>query len=135
MSRKFHNAVIYIPLPFAYSFSNSKSITKFAIATQLTIMEEPMSMDIVESNEDQQQQQQLQPLPRSLQLSTKKDKSNLPWVEKYRPDTLQQLIAHEDIITILNQLIESNKLPHLLFYGPPGTGKALYLFHFFQFFF
>lgn len=52
----------------------------------------------------------------------KKDKSSLPWVEKYRPDSLDELIAHEDIIKILNQLIESNKLPHLLFYGPPGTG-------------
>lgn len=47
----------------------------------------------------------------------------LPWVEKYRPNSLQDLIAHEDIIKILNQLIESNKLPHLLFYGPPGTGR------------
>jgi replication factor C subunit 3/5 len=50
-------------------------------------------------------------------------KSELPWVEKYRPSTLDDLIAHDDIITILNQLIESNKLPHLLFYGPPGTGN------------
>ena len=52
----------------------------------------------------------------------KKDKSGLPWVEKYRPDNLSELIAHDDIINILNQLIDSNKLPHLLFYGPPGTG-------------
>lgn len=56
----------------------------------------------------------------------KKDKSSLPWVEKYRPDSLDELIAHEDIIKILNQLIESNRLPHLLFYGPPGTGTWLF---------
>lgn len=48
---------------------------------------------------------------------------SLPWVEKYRPSSLDELIAHEDIINILTKLIESNKLPHLLFYGPPGTGK------------
>lgn len=24
----------------------------------------------------------------------------------------------------VTKLIESNKLPHLLFYGPPGTGKT-----------
>lgn len=48
----------------------------------------------------------------------------LPWVEKYRPSSLEELIAHEDIITILNKLIESNKLPHLLFHGPPGTGGS-----------
>ena len=46
----------------------------------------------------------------------------LPWVEKYRPKSMDELIAHEDIINILNKLIENNKLPHLLFHGPPGTG-------------
>lgn len=51
-------------------------------------------------------------------------KSSLPWVEKYRPNSLDELIAHEEIINILNRLIDSNKLPHLLFYGPPGTGKT-----------
>eukprot|EP01036_Dinobryon_divergens_P036974 gene36974-48252_t len=48
-------------------------------------------------------------------------KSTLPWVEKYRPKCLDDLIAHEEIRQILNKLIESNKLPHLLFHGPPGT--------------
>ena len=48
--------------------------------------------------------------------------SSLPWVEKYRPKSLTELIAHEEIIQILNKLIDSNKLPHLLFHGPPGTG-------------
>ena len=52
------------------------------------------------------------------------DASSLPWVEKYRPKDLSELIAHEDIINILNKLIQSNKLPHLLFHGPPGTGKT-----------
>ena len=51
------------------------------------------------------------------------DKDTMPWVEKYRPKSLDELIAHEEIIHILNKLIESNQLPHLLFYGSPGTGK------------
>eukprot|EP01041_Mallomonas_annulata_P004059 gene4060-8074_t len=51
-------------------------------------------------------------------------KDTLPWVEKYRPSSLSELIAHEDIINILTKLIESNKMPHLLFHGPPGTGKT-----------
>ncbi len=53
------------------------------------------------------------------------ERDTLPWVEKYRPKSLDELIAHEEIIRILNKLIESNKLPHLLFYGPPGTGLIL----------
>ncbi|CAM9301776.1 unnamed protein product [Phaeothamnion confervicola] len=48
----------------------------------------------------------------------------MPWVEKYRPATLDDLVAHEDIVSILTRLIDNQKLPHLLFYGPPGTGKT-----------
>ena len=54
----------------------------------------------------------------------KADVNALPWVEKYRPSSLDELVAHEDIIQILTTLIDSNKLPHLLFHGPPGTGKT-----------
>ena len=60
----------------------------------------------------------------SLEKKILLSKSALPWVEKYRPNKLEELIAHEEIISILNKLIESNKLPHLLFHGPPGTGKT-----------
>ncbi|TGZ83028.1 P-loop containing nucleoside triphosphate hydrolase protein [Ascodesmis nigricans] len=48
----------------------------------------------------------------------------LPWVEKYRPDTLDDVTGHEDILQTINRFVESNRLPHLLFYGPPGTGKT-----------
>lgn len=33
---------------------------------------------------------------------------------------LEELVAHDEIINILTKLIDSDKLPHLLFYGPPG---------------
>ncbi|KAL2220459.1 subunit of heteropentameric replication factor [Thermoascus aurantiacus ATCC 26904] len=49
---------------------------------------------------------------------------NLPWVEKYRPNTLDDVSGHQDIIATINRFIESNRLPHLLLYGPPGTGKT-----------
>ncbi|CAB9516581.1 factor C small subunit [Seminavis robusta] len=50
--------------------------------------------------------------------------NQLPWVEKYRPDKLDDLVAHDDIIQIIKNLIEQDQLPHLLLYGPPGTGKT-----------
>jgi len=53
-----------------------------------------------------------------------KDDSNLPWVEKYRPQRLEDLVAHEKIINIITTMIDSDNLPHLLLYGPPGTGKT-----------
>ncbi|KAH9975970.1 P-loop containing nucleoside triphosphate hydrolase protein [Lactifluus volemus] len=48
----------------------------------------------------------------------------LPWVEKYRPVTLDDVVSHKDITGTIERFIEKNRLPHLLFYGPPGTGKT-----------
>ena len=48
----------------------------------------------------------------------------LPWVEKYRPKELSDLISHEEIIQTIQKFIDQQQLPHLLFYGPPGTGKT-----------
>lgn len=52
------------------------------------------------------------------------DQVQMPWVEKYRPASLKDLVAHEDIVSILTRLIDNDNLPHLLLYGPPGTGKT-----------
>lgn len=49
---------------------------------------------------------------------------NLPWVEKYRPNTLSDVSGHRDILSTINRFVERNRLPHLLLYGPPGTGKT-----------
>ncbi len=48
----------------------------------------------------------------------------LPWIERYRPRQLSDLVAQEDIVGTLRNLVAANRLPHLLFYGPPGTGKT-----------
>ena len=49
---------------------------------------------------------------------------NLPWVEKYRPSSLDDVQSHADIISTIKRFIEQDRFPHLLFYGPPGTGKT-----------
>ncbi|KAM0805338.1 activator 1 subunit 3 [Usnea florida] len=49
---------------------------------------------------------------------------SLPWVEKYRPDTLDDVSGHQDILATINKFVDTNRLPHLLLYGPPGTGKT-----------
>ncbi|KAI4240379.1 MAG: hypothetical protein LQ352_007651, partial [Teloschistes flavicans] len=49
---------------------------------------------------------------------------SLPWVEKYRPETLDDVSGHQDILATINKFVDSNRLPHLLLYGPPGTGKT-----------
>jgi len=51
-------------------------------------------------------------------------KDTLPWVEKYRPSTIDEIMSHEHILNTIEHLIQAGQLPHLLFYGPPGTGKT-----------
>jgi replication factor C small subunit len=48
----------------------------------------------------------------------------LPWVEKYRPNTLDDVVAHENITKRLKSYIERRNLPNMLFSGPAGTGKT-----------
>lgn len=49
---------------------------------------------------------------------------NLPWIEKYRPTKLNDVVEHVHIIEALQGYIKNKYLPHLLFYGPSGTGKT-----------
>ena len=52
------------------------------------------------------------------------ENSKLPFVEKYRPNTLDQIISQDDIIKTLKKFLNKNSLTHLLFYGTAGTGKT-----------
>lgn len=50
---------------------------------------------------------------------------NRPWIEKYRPTKLNNIIGQNTIIKLLKKSIQTNTpIPNLLFYGPPGTGKT-----------
>jgi replication factor C subunit 2/4 len=54
-----------------------------------------------------------------------KNKDNqIPWIEKYRPRTLNEIISQEESINILNNTLKTGELPHLLLHGSPGTGKT-----------
>jgi len=44
------------------------------------------------------------------------------WVEKYRPQNLDEVILSDEIKEHFKSLNEDT--PHILFYGPPGTGKS-----------
>lgn len=49
---------------------------------------------------------------------------SLPFVEKYRPAGLEDIISHVEIVQTIRKFIDAKNMPHLLFYGPPGTGKT-----------
>ncbi|WP_132059160.1 replication factor C small subunit [Halorussus amylolyticus] len=46
------------------------------------------------------------------------------WIEKYRPQTLDEVAGHDDITARLKRYVERNDLPNLLFSGPAGVGKT-----------
>jgi replication factor C small subunit len=46
------------------------------------------------------------------------------WIEKYRPQSLDEMFGQEQIVGRLKSYIAKDDLPHLLFAGPAGTGKT-----------
>ena len=51
-------------------------------------------------------------------------KEHTLWVEKYRPDTLENYVGNEDVKSIIDSYLAQNDINHFLFYGPAGTGKT-----------
>lgn len=49
-----------------------------------------------------------------------------PWIEKYRPTKLEEVVGNKNMIEQFNKYIESpsEQMPHLLFVGSPGIGKT-----------
>lgn len=45
-------------------------------------------------------------------------------VEKYRPDSLDDIVGQDEIIRSIKGVLSRKDLPHFLFLGPPGTGKT-----------
>jgi len=48
----------------------------------------------------------------------------IPWVEKYRPTKLNDIVLDPLNKFIIDNIIEKNHFPNILLYGPPGTGKT-----------
>ncbi|MCG2829150.1 replication factor C small subunit [Methanothermobacter sp. K4] len=49
---------------------------------------------------------------------------NGPWVEKYRPQKLDDIVGQEHIIPRLKRYVEERSMPNLMFTGPAGVGKT-----------
>lgn len=47
-----------------------------------------------------------------------------PWIEKYRPTKLEDVVGNDEILSYLRIIGEQGNLPHLILTGPPGTGKT-----------
>ena len=45
-------------------------------------------------------------------------------MEKYRPQTLEEVVGQDHIIHRLKQYINEANMPNLMFTGPAGVGKT-----------
>ena len=50
--------------------------------------------------------------------------SDFIWVEKYRPNKIEDCILPRGIKTTLSSFVEKGEVPNLLLSGPPGIGKT-----------
>eukprot|EP01113_Clastostelium_recurvatum_P004738 TRINITY_DN12089_c0_g1_i1.p1 TRINITY_DN12089_c0_g1~~TRINITY_DN12089_c0_g1_i1.p1 ORF type:complete len:349 (-),score=62.62 TRINITY_DN12089_c0_g1_i1:3-1049(-) len=52
------------------------------------------------------------------------DTTDIPWVEKYRPALLSDIVGNEDTVSRLMVIAEEGNMPNIIISGPPGTGKT-----------
>jgi replication factor C subunit 2/4 len=68
-------------------------------------------------------------MPASSDLNKENVKSSqggyqIPFVEKYRPKTLDDVVGNEETLLRLRAIAKDGNMPNLILCGPPGTGKT-----------
>jgi replication factor C subunit 2/4 len=48
----------------------------------------------------------------------------LPWLEKYRPRVMEDIVGNAETVGRLQVLAQQGNMPNLILSGPPGTGKT-----------
>ncbi|CAG9857770.1 unnamed protein product [Phyllotreta striolata] len=53
-----------------------------------------------------------------------KQTNNVPWIEKYRPQTFDEILGNEDTVARLSAFSRTGNVPNIIIAGPPGVGKT-----------
>lgn len=56
--------------------------------------------------------------------SSSSSSSSIPWAEKYRPKSLEDVVGNNDVIATIARMAASKQCPNLLVFGPSGAGKT-----------
>jgi len=51
-------------------------------------------------------------------------KEEKPWVEKYRPNSFEEVVSQSIAVNNLKEFTRNKNMPHMIFAGPAGTGKT-----------
>lgn len=61
---------------------------------------------------------------RGIITSSNSSIDSIPWVEKYRPLTVNEIIANDFLKIKIKKIIKEKNMPNLIITGEPGTGKT-----------
>jgi replication factor C small subunit len=50
--------------------------------------------------------------------------NQIPFTEKYRPETLDDVVGNDDSVNKLKKWLDDDSVPHVILQGPAGTGKT-----------
>jgi replication factor C subunit 3/5 len=60
----------------------------------------------------------------NIDKKMEKVNTNIPWVEKYRPNNFNDIVLEHYNKILIENIISNEYFPNMLLYGPPGTGKT-----------
>ena len=49
---------------------------------------------------------------------------HVPWIEKYRPETFQEIVGNQETVSRLSVFAKDGNVPNIIIAGPPGVGKT-----------
>lgn len=76
-------------------------------------------MEVMEIDSDSPE-----PGPSVEPVTENKKVQNLPWIEKYRPQTFEEIVGNEDTVNRLSIFSKRGNVPNIIIAGPPGVGKT-----------
>ncbi|KAJ3412836.1 replication factor C subunit 4 [Chytridiales sp. JEL 0842] len=60
----------------------------------------------------------------SVSLKGTTEEYSMPWVEKYRPTVLKDIVGNEETVSRLQIIARDGNMPNIIISGPPGIGKT-----------